>query len=206
MSKRITMSVPDHQKLTVAEFLDAVLGEEGRFELVDGVAYAMAGAKQGHNVIGSNVQTALVPAGKKSGCRTTSSDTGVQTGPNTVRYPDIVVDCGPPNPSATTASQPTIIVEVSSPGTAVFDHGAKLREYQSIPSVQVVVQIESEIVLVKAHRRSGADWIEETYESLEDSIELPALATALSLREVYDTLEVRPRVRLQVIREQHPTR
>lgn len=196
------MGVPEHEKLTVEEFFDALLGEEGRYELVDGVAYAMAGAKQGHNVIGSNVQTALVPAGKKSGCRTTSSDTGIQTGPNTVRYPDVVIDCGPPNPLATTASHPTVVVEVSSPGTAVFDYGAKLREYQSIPSVQVVIQIESEIALVKAHRRSGSDWIEETYEDMDANIELPSLSTTLSLREIYDTLEVRPRIRLQVVRNE----
>jgi Uma2 family endonuclease len=120
------MAIPGHEKLTIDEFFDAISGSEGRYELVGGIAYAMAGAKEGHNVICSNVQTAFVPAGKQKGCRTTSSDTAVQTGPDTVRYPDVVVDCGPPNAAAMIASKPTIIVEVSSPGTAVFDYGAKL--------------------------------------------------------------------------------
>jgi hypothetical protein len=70
----------------------------------------MAGAKEGHNVICSNVQT----------------------GPDTIRYPDVVVDRGPPNAAAMTASNPTLIVEVSSPGTAVFDYGDKLREYEDL--------------------------------------------------------------------------
>jgi len=194
------MGAQEHEKLTVEEFFDAIAGEDGRFELVNGVAYAMAGAKEGHNVISSNVQTALVPAGKKSGCRTTSSDTGVQTGPDSVRYPDVVVDCGPPNQVATTASRPTIVIEVSSPGTAVFDYGAKLREYQKLTSVEVIVQIESEIALVKVHRRSGDLWTEETFESMEDVIDLARISTTLSLRDIYDTLDVRPRVRLQVVR------
>lgn len=197
------MGVPEHEKLTVEEFFDAIAGEDGRFELVNGVAYAMAGAKEGHNVIGSNVQTALVPAGKKSGCRTTSSDTGILTGPDSVRYPDVVVDCGPRNHGATTASMPTIIVEVSSPGTAVFDYGAKLREYQKLSSVEVVIQIESEIALVHVHRRSGDEWTEETFESMEDVIDLPRISTKLALSEIYDTVDVRPRVRLQVVRNDH---
>jgi len=195
------MGVPEHDKLTISDFFRAIAGEEGRFELVGGIAYAMAGAKEGHNVITSNVQTALVPAGKRSGCRTTSSDTGVQTGPDSVRFPDVVVDCGPPNSSATTASAPTIIVEVSSPGTAVFDYGAKLQEYRQLHSVEMVIQVESEIALVKVHTRSGEAWTEATFESLDDVIEVPRLATALSLRDIYDTLDVRPRVRLQVVRD-----
>jgi Uma2 family endonuclease len=66
------MTIPGKEKLTVDQFLEAITGRDGRFELVRGVAYAMAGAKEGHNVICSNVQTALVPAGKRKGYRTTS--------------------------------------------------------------------------------------------------------------------------------------
>ena len=149
------MTIPEQEKLTVDEFFADIIGHDGRFELVRGVAYAMSGAKEGRNVICSNVQTALVPAGKRKGCRTTSSDTAVQTGPDTVRYPDVVVDCGPPNPTALMASRPTLVVEVSSSGTAVFDYGAKLREYQGVESIDTILQIEAEMALVKIHRRQG---------------------------------------------------
>jgi hypothetical protein len=71
------MDIPEHEKLSIDDFFDAISGSEVRYELVGGVAYAMAGAKEGHNVVCSNVQTAFVPAGKKKGCRTTSSDTAV---------------------------------------------------------------------------------------------------------------------------------
>ena len=198
------MGIPEHEKLTIGEFFEAISGSEGRFELVGGVAYAMAGAKEGHNVICSNVQTAFVPAGKRKGCRTTSTDTGVKTGPDTVRYPDVVVDCGPSNTTAITASRPTIVVEVSSSGTAVFDHSAKLREYQAVESIDTVLQIESEIALVKVHRRQeNGNWTEETFEEFGVVIPLPTLATSIMLNEIYDTLEVRPRPRLQVVKSEH---
>jgi Uma2 family endonuclease len=198
------MTIADAGKFTVAEFLAAIAGRDGRFELVRGLAYAMAGAKEGHNVICSNVQTALVPAGKRQGCRTTSSDTAVQTGPDTVRYPDVVVDCGPPDATALTASKPTIVVEVSSSGTAVFDYGAKLREYQDVDSIDTVLQIESEIALVKVHRRqAGGIWSEETIESFDTDIALRSLATSITLNDIYDTLDVRPRIRLQIVKNEN---
>lgn len=197
------MAIPEEEKLTVDEFLQAIAGLDGRFELVRGVAYAMAGAKEGHNVICSNVQTALVPAGKRKGCRTTSSDTAVQTGPDIVRYPDIVVDCGPPDATALTASRPVIVIEVSSSGTSVFDYGAKLREYQSVESVAMVLQIESEIALVKVHRRQeNKTWTEETVEDFNVDIDLPSLAASITLNDIYDTLDVRPRPRLQVVKNE----
>ena len=194
------MTIAEAGKLTVAEFLQAVTGRDGRFELVRGVAYAMAGAKEGHNVICSNILTALVPAGKRHGCRTTSSDTAVQTGPDTIRYPDVVVDCGPPNASALTASKPTIVVEISSPGTAVFDHAAKLLEYQSLATISTILQIESEIALVKIHSRlDDGSWAEQTIEAFDTAIDLPSLSASITLNEIYDTLDVRPRLRLQIV-------
>jgi Uma2 family endonuclease len=105
------------------------------------------------------------------------------------------------------ASKPTLVVEVSLPGTAVFDYGAKLREYQGIESVDTVMQIESEIALVKVHRRQkNGTWTEETFEEFDLAIPLPSLATSISLNEIYDTLEVKPRPRLQVVRSDHTPR
>lgn len=195
------MGIPDHEKISIDDFFEAISGQEGRYELVHGVAYAMAGAKQGHNVICSNIQTALVPAGKKAGCRTTSSDTAVQTGPATVRYPDVVVDYGPPDAGSLVASKPTVIVEVSSPGTSVFDHGDKLREYQSLDGVSLILQVESEIAMVKVHTK-GDDgvWVESTVEEFDMAIPIPSLGMSITLKDIYDTVDVRPRTRLQVVR------
>lgn len=198
------MEVAPQSKLTVDEFFKAISGADERYELIDGVAYAMAGAKEGHNVICSNVLVAIVPAGKKSGCRTTSSDTAIRTGPDTVRFPDVVVDCGPPDPLAQMASRPTVIVEVTSPGTSFVDYGDKLREYQRLQSVDMVMQIESEFVLVKVHRRqSDGIWKDETIEDFGVVIPIPTIDASITLNDVYDTLDLRPRPRLAVVTNDH---
>lgn len=72
-----------------------------------------------------------------------------------------------------TASKPVIVVEVSAPDTAVFDYSGKLREYRSVESVDTVIQIEWEIVIVKIHRRQQDDtWTEETIEGFDVDIPL----------------------------------
>jgi Uma2 family endonuclease len=186
------MAIPEEKKLTVDEFFEAISDSEERYELVEGVAHAMARAKEGHNVIRSNVLAAFVPAGKLRGCRATSINTAVQTGPDTIRYPDVVVDCGLRNAQAMTASKPVIVVEVFAPGTAV-DYSAKLREYRSLESVDTVIEIESEMVLVKVHRRQqDGTWTEETVEEFDVDIPLSSLAKSITLNEIYDALN-RPR-------------
>jgi Uma2 family endonuclease len=116
----------------------------------------------------------------------------VQTGTDTIRYPDVVVDCGPRNALAMTASKPVIVVEVFAPNTAVSNYSAKLREYRNVESVDTVIQIAAETVLVKVHRRQqdGA-WTEETVDEFDVDIPLFSLATSITLNEIYDTLNER---------------
>jgi hypothetical protein len=64
-----------------------------------------------------------------------------------------MVDCGPRDAEAMTASKPVIIVEVFALGAASMGKGVKLREYRSVESVDAVMQIESEMVRVKVHRK-----------------------------------------------------
>ena len=87
------MQAMEHDRVSAEDFLEWVLSQAGRYELVDGyVIEMMAGAKQSHNVVVSNIVSSLGPQSKPGGCRTTSSDTAVQTLASTIRYPDIVVD------------------------------------------------------------------------------------------------------------------
>jgi Uma2 family endonuclease len=110
------MEAAGSERISVADFLEWVAAQEGRFELVEFyVVETMAGAKQGHNVVVTNIVSSIGPQAKSGGCRTTSSDTAVQTLASTIRYPDIVVDRGPPDPDATVEENPTLVVEVSSP-------------------------------------------------------------------------------------------
>jgi len=189
------------QKLTsVREFFSWLAGQEGRFELVNGQVRMMTGATNSHNQVKNNLTIALTPSARNCGCRSTTSDTGVQTGPHGIRYPDVVVDCGPQSPTAMTVDNPVILIEVSSPSTRGTDLSVKLYEYQNLQSVQMIIQIEPDLVDVAVHRRSPeGGWLLEVYESLDAVIDLPPLKASLAVADIYFGIDVRPRPMLQVV-------
>lgn len=186
----------EHDRVSADDFLEWVLSQEGRFELVDGcVIEMMAGGKQGHNVVVSNIVSSLRPQSKSGGCRTTSGKTAVQTLASTIRYPDIVVDCGPPEPDAMVAERPTLVVEVSSPRLSSVDITDRLDEYRGHPAIRLIMFVEPSIVLVKLYRRgSEGAWGSEKYDDLESVIDMPDIGATLALSDIYDTLlQIDPR-------------
>lgn len=195
------MEAAERAKVSAETFLDWITTQEGRFELIDGqIIEMMAGAKQGHNVVVANIVMSVGPQAKSGGCRTTSSDTAVQTGASTIRYPDIVVDCGPPDPDATIAENPTLVVEVSSPGTSLVDTTDKLDEYQRHPTIRLILFVEPGILSVKLYRLDEQGrWKAEKYGDIDAVIDMPEIGAVLSLRDIYDTITPRLRPRLQVI-------
>jgi Uma2 family endonuclease len=194
------MNALSQDRLSVEQFLSWLPRQEGRYELVNGQIRMMTGAANRHNIAKDNVAAALHSAARSHGCRSTSSDTGVRTGELSLRYPDVVVDCGPPDLDGLTVATPTILVAVSSPGTRETDISVKLYEYQNLPSVQIIIQIEPDIVFVTVHRRApDGSWQLEVYDSLDDIIDLPPLSTSLPMRDIYAGLDVKPRRKLQVV-------
>ena len=195
------MGDAEQEVMSADEFLVWIEAQDARHELVRGVpTRLMAGAKQGHNVVTSNILVALVPQAKQHGCRTTSSDTAVRTSQNAIRYPDIVVDCGPFDPSAREATGPVLVVEVSSPRTSSIDVTDKLDEYRSHAGLRLILLVDPDVVAVKVYRRDAAGaWHVERYDGLAQSIDLPEIGGSLSLTDLYDTLSPKQRPPLRVV-------
>ena len=196
------MGIPKLGPMTADAFLDWIETQSERYELVDGYPVKMmTGAREGHNIVASNILVALVPVAKARKCRTTAKDTAVRTGPTALRCPDIV-DCGPPNPLAKEASRPALVVEVSSPTTLTTDATDKLEEYQRHEEIRVIMLIEPDVVSIKVYRRDNSGgWAIEKYGNLDEVIDLPEIGARLPLADIYDTLEPKLRPVLQVVPE-----
>ena len=194
------MTIQKPERMSATAFLTWASAQEERFELVDGrIVRMMTGAKQSHNVAAMNVAAALLPQARRSGCRTTASDTAVRTSPGGIRYPDVVVDCGPMERDALEASRPVLIVEVASPGTTEIDATDKLDEYQARGDIRLILFVDPDVVSVKLYRQDHEGlWQVEKYDSLDQSIELPEVGAVLALGDIYATLdpELRPPLRL----------
>lgn len=99
------------------EFLEWGLRQALRYELVDGIAYAMAGAKRRHDRIVMNLHAALVGHLRGHRCVPFSADTAVRIPSGNIRRLDAGVDCAQSEDDAVAADEPYLVFEVLSPST-----------------------------------------------------------------------------------------
>src|SRR5262245_50328656 len=118
------------QLVSVDEYLACELVSPLKHEYLGGVVYAMAGARNVHNLIASNTLVSLGSRLRGGRCRPYNSDTKIRIRlPSQVRfyYPDVSVICRPNPQTDSFQDEPAAIVEVISRTTRRIDVGAKKR-------------------------------------------------------------------------------
>lgn len=186
------MTTPALHRFTYEEYLAYERDSELKHEYIAGEIVAMAGGTQRHSALAVNVATAL-RISRPAGCTVFQSDmrlrvlaTGVAT------YPDVSMVCGPSepdpaDPSNTTITNPSLLVEVLSTSTEQYDRGFKWQEYQKIPSLKEYVLVSQYPARVEVYRRQGDRW--EYFSATEGIVELSSGAT-LDLAFLYADLPV----------------
>jgi Uma2 family endonuclease len=142
--------------MTVDEFLVWAEGQDGRWELYNGVPYAMAPERTGHGKVKFAVQTALVQGIRRAGlpCHMLPDGATVRVAQYVAHEPDALVYCGTELPNdSIEVPNPVIVVEVASPSTRKIDASLKLTGYFRLPSVQHYVIIDPDGPPVLHHRR-----------------------------------------------------
>jgi Uma2 family endonuclease len=183
--------------MSAEEFLEWGLRQEQRYELVDGVPVAMAGAKQRHDLIVLNAHAVLHTHLRGKKYRGFTADIAVRIPGGNIRRPDVGVDCADLDEDATTAGAPFLVVEVLSPSTRDFDMLRKLEECKTVPSMAHIVLIDPDIPQGFHWSRSPSEaWRHALLEGLEAVIRLPEIDCALNLAALYDGLMFRPLPRL----------
>ena len=105
-------------------------------------------------------------------------------------YPDASVVCGPNQTSSIdkdAVTNPTVLVEVTSPSTEDYDRGEKLSHYKQLASLQAVLIVSHSQRRVTVHSRDGKRWIEREFRS-QESFAVPGLDVQLDVDELYGTL------------------
>jgi Uma2 family endonuclease len=115
-------------------FLAWVQGREERYELAEGRVIMMVGASRAHGLIVGNL---FVMLREQLDPRqwTVIAEFGLDAGPKTLRYPDIVVDRTGGAAGDYVATAPVLLAEVLSPTTAELDLGDKAAEYLRLPNL-----------------------------------------------------------------------
>ena len=178
--------------LTFEAFLEWERHQETRHEFVDGEILAMVGGSQAHAMIQVNLLVALRSKLRGSSCRPFTSDMLMRTGRNNGRYPDVTIDCGPYRGESRTASKPTVVFEVLSESTQREDRTRKLADYNATPSIAHYVMVEQDEPLAYVYSRAHHgefSVIPQEIKGLHAAIELPSVAIALTMAEVYEGIE-----------------
>jgi Uma2 family endonuclease len=137
----MNVQLPGH--IDKPTFLAWVQGREGRYELVQGRVVMMTGASREHGKIVSNL-VALLRSQIDLGQWDVIAEFGLDAGPNTLRYPDVVVDRPSGRRGDYTATAPALLIEILSPSSRANDLRDKPIEYLQLTSLQAYLVLSQD--------------------------------------------------------------
>jgi len=186
------MNVQLPVRLDKSGFLGWLQGREGRYELAEGRVVMMVGASRAHGLIVANL-IAILRAQVDPREWAVIADFGLDLGPETLRYPDIVVDRAGGGHGDHTATAPIILAEVLSPSTADVDLGDKTAEYLKLPSLAAYLVFAQDQPKAWIWTRSNGEFppAPTVIIGYDKVIHVPALRAALPLGAVYAGAEPR---------------
>jgi Uma2 family endonuclease len=178
------------------EYLRLEYDAVNKHEYYGGEVFAMAGGSPDHSLLIFNFGGELRNALKGRPCRVYDSNLRVRIrDADAYCYPDISVICGerqfdPQDANKQTILNPTVIIEVLSPGTEAFDRGGKWSDYARIPSLKQFVIVSQNLPRVETYLRQEDDkWQYSAVTGLDATLQLESIQVTLKLQEIYDGVE-----------------
>lgn len=172
---------------TAVEYLAWEALQPERHEFLDGELFAMAGAEDRHVTVAMNMAFALRQHLSGSACRTYMSDMRLHiAAANSYFYPDVLVTCSAQDhASAMVKTEPKLIAEVLSPGTAAYDRGLKFGHYRNLASLQEYVLIDLDSRATDCYRK-GADglWVLHPF-ARGEAVVLASVALELTAAQLF---------------------
>ena len=183
-------------RYTYADYVALELLSTTKHEFLEGEIYAMAGGSEEHSALAAEVLRALGNAIGDRPCRAHTSDLRIYVeAAGLATFPDGSVVCGPleqhrPSPSAT-ASNPSVLLEVTSDSSEEYDTGAKLDHYRTIPSLREYIVVSHRERRLAVHAR-GADGEWHMRVAIGGGrVTVPSLGFDLVVDEIYRASKVR---------------
>jgi Uma2 family endonuclease len=182
------MSEPGVEHLSLAEFLDWDIGDDRRYELVDGVPVAMALPSVAHGILVATIGRHLAGAlDLRPPCRAhVAAGIAPLDRTDTYHQADLAVTCAPRERGQVLTLEPLVVIEVVSPSTEDRDRKVKLPDYRALPTVAEVVLIDSEWMYCEVHRRfDESRWLGDLLRSPEAVLRLESIGFAQPLAVLY---------------------
>lgn len=180
------MNIQPNLHMDKAGFLAWMQANEERCELAGGRVVMMPRPSRAHGIIVSNLVVALRRQ-LDPHLWVVIPEFGLDTGPQTLRYPDIVVDRAGGDAKDYTATSPVLLAEVLSPSNAETDLGDKAAEYLQIPSLLAYMVFSQDEPKAWLYMRKDAKFMlgPELISRTEDIVRIAALQLELPMVDIY---------------------
>ena len=182
-------SLAAETRLTPEEYLALERKATLKSEYINSEILAMSGASLAHTRITADIVTELNIQLRGRECEVISNDMRVKTGPKGAYfYPDVIVFCGDPQFEDNvfdTLLNPTLVIEVLSPSTEVYDKGEKFRHYQELVSLREYILVSQDRVRVEQHRLAKMQGVQTEFQAREDVLPVASIGCELPLRDIY---------------------
>jgi Uma2 family endonuclease len=180
------------RKLSIEEYLEMEERSRSKHYFIKGQIVEMPGGTLKHNIISSNIVTAINIAiwQNAKAFMVSNSDTKIWIPAiETFYYPDAVVICEVPEYYAGRKDvilNPLLIVEVASPATEAHDRSGKFMDYSTIASFKEYLILHQENHYARLSNRIDSDlWQMRSVEGLDQVIELKSIGCSIAMRDIY---------------------
>lgn len=148
--------------MTYAAYLAFEQSGDHKYEYFAGQVYAMAGGTPQHAQLTAAVIATLRDGTAARPCAVFSSDLKVRIDEvDVATYPDAAVVCderlsSPVDELAVT--NPTVVVEVTSPDSEAYDRGEKFEHYRRLKSLHAYVLVAHDRERIEVYERTSDGW------------------------------------------------
>jgi Uma2 family endonuclease len=166
-----------------------------RYEYWDGVLVAMSYATQVHNTITFNTNKIFKEKKGKDACKSFQESIMVRPQNQQIYFlPDVVMTCHPDDldMQAYEVKNPSIIVEVLSDSTELYDRSQKWEQYRKIKSLRHYLLVSQHQYQVEMFSRTHehALFYYQSFDGIEAVIPFPDLGFEMGMKEVYDGISL----------------
>ena len=183
----------ERRLFTPEEYLAIEEKADTKSEYYRGEIFSMSGGSIEHGQISANLTYALVGALRGTRCQLLGADVRLHISQHELfTYPDMYVVCGPlrrmPGRKDTLLDA-TLVVEILSETTELYDRGEKFFFYKSLPSFKEYLLISQKTSMVERHAFSGRkEWISSIYGTGE-KLALHSITCELDIDDIYRGVE-----------------
>jgi Uma2 family endonuclease len=184
------------KRYTPADYYALESAAQYKSDFYEGEIFDMSGGTSTHSLITANVVGELRHRLKGKPCTVYESNMRLKISATGLRtYPDVNIYCDelqydPEDSGRTTAINPTMVFEVSSPTTEAYDRNFKAEHYRRVTSLKAYAFVAQDRPHIEVYLRQDAGkWLLSEASGMDTTIRLDAIGVDLPLAEIYDRVQ-----------------